>query len=130
MPDPNKAPKLSERLRALREQGVDARAAIKAAAAAKPKYANRPRDRAYMSWIATLPCAVCGVQPVDVAHVGDRAFGQKCPDRQTIPLCRAHHLEGPAAAHVLGKKFWQHHGLNRDEHLASLERAYRVKIAV
>jgi len=62
--------------------------------------------------------------PTEAAHVGERGLGQKCSDRETIPLCAAHHRTGPESHHVLGKKFWQHHGLDRDEIVAELNRLY------
>ena len=78
------------------------------------KYARRRRDHAYLSWIRTLPCLLCGRRPAEAAHFGARAFGQKCSDRETGPLCAWDHRLGPHSQHALGKRFWQHHGLDRD----------------
>lgn len=77
-----------------------------------------------MAWIASLPCAVCGRQPVEVAHVGTRGFGQKCSDLETAPLCIAHHREGRESHHRLGKCFWDFHRIDRAELSARLQRAY------
>ncbi len=72
-----------------------------------------------------LPCAV-----VDVAHIGVRGRGQRCKDRDTMPLGAWHHREktcpggGPESHHSLGKKFWAFHGLDREEVIATLNRLY------
>lgn len=70
-----------------------------------------------------MPCVVCNrckvriswisYSRVEAAHVGFRGLGQKCPDRQTVPLCAFHHRAGPHAAHVLGRKFWDFWKLDR-----------------
>jgi hypothetical protein len=75
----------------------------------KGKYARRERDLAYMKLVKTLPCAVSAtptrwtrIAPalctlctgeVQADHAGSRAMGRKCPDDETIPLCRKHHRE-------------------------------------
>ena len=53
------------------------------------------RDPAYLAFIRSLPCAVCPRTPprVEAAHVGRRGLGQKCSDREAIPLCSLHHQE-------------------------------------
>lgn len=61
----------------------------------------------------------------EVAHVGERGLGQKCSDRETVPLCAEHHRTGPHAHHVLGKNFWDCHGLDRDAIIAKLNEQYR-----
>lgn len=65
----------------------------------------------------------------EVAHVGDRGLMQKCSDRETIPLCAEHHRTGKDAHHVLGKRFWAHHGLDRDALVAELQRRYDAEVA-
>lgn len=109
-------------------------------------------DPAYRNFIGSMPCRVCyeelyrwadgdltlgdlrelshtvyGRQKsrTEVAHVGDRGRGQKCPDSQAIPLCGIeHHREGPKSHHVLGKGFWAHHGLDREAVIRQLNEAY------
>lgn len=95
-------------------------------------------DIDYKAWIATLPCIVCvrGVIEMlqiapftwiarsEAAHVGDRGLGQKSSDRETIPLCMQHHRTGKDAAHVIGKRFWIHHGLDRVKLIAEFNREY------
>lgn len=90
-------------------------------------------DEDYKAFIGGLACVVCMIQeegkPVprgkrrgysqvtrtEVAHVGVRGLSQKCSDREAIPLCIFHHEHGyPESHHTLGKKFWEHHGIDRD----------------
>lgn len=99
------------------------------------------RDRKYLAWIRILPCVVCyrhfwrhfierkfTLEEIrilaalswerqrlltEAAHVGQRGFGQKCSDRETIPLCGHCHRTGPHALHRLGKNFWSFHGIDR-----------------
>jgi len=94
----------------------------------RSKYARRKRDLLYMAWIRTLPCICCGSRLfVEAAHVGDRAFGQKCPDTETLPLCRKHHRLGPQSHHHLGKRFWLVWNLNRDHLIARLNANYECR---
>jgi len=71
----------------------------------------------YLDFIRQWPCVLATtgdcVGPVEAAHVGDRGLGQKCRDEEAIPLCGYHHRTGPDSQHVLGKKFWETHGINR-----------------
>lgn len=55
------------------------------------------RNAAYMKWVRSCDCVVCG-QPSDDAHhrYGDgwiKGAGTKVSDLWTIPLCRTHHDE-------------------------------------
>lgn len=88
---------------------------------------GRVKDREYLGWIASQPCCVptCKSKHLhkwqevagsrtEAAHVGARGLAQKCSDRETIPLCAWHHRTGDHSHHVLGKKFWDEHGLDRD----------------
>lgn len=88
------------------------------------KYSRRKRYPEFMRFVASLTCVVCGRHPVEVAHVGERAFGQKCSDTETLPLCVEHHREGKFSQHRLGKHFWKHHGIEKAELIARLQRAY------
>ena len=65
-----------------------------------------------------------------VAHIGLRGIGQKCPDRQAMPLCAIHHLHqtaggGPDSHHTIGRAFWSRHGIDRDNVIAILNELYR-----
>lgn len=69
-------------------------------AAAVPK-APPVRAPAYLRWIATLPCIVCGIEGyTQAAHQNkDRGLGQKSSDLDCFPLCctrpghMGHHME-------------------------------------
>jgi hypothetical protein len=85
------------------------------------------RDTRYLAWIRTQPCIICPPwkrSQIEAAHVGPRGVGQKCSDRQTVPLCLRHHQTGRDAHHRLGRRFWEHHGLNRDAVIADLVTRY------
>lgn len=69
------------------------------------------------------PWITCG--PTEAAHVGPRGLGQKCKDREAMPLGTKHHEHqtaggGPESHHTLGKRFWEHHGLEKETVLAIL----------
>ena len=83
-------------------------------------------DEAYLAFIRKLPCIVCGaVRYVEAAHVGARGLGQKCSDREALPMCPAHHRTGPDAYHVLGgKSFWKVWGLDRFRLIEEHNRQY------
>lgn len=68
----------------------------------------------------------CGI--TEAAHVGIRGLGQKCSDREAIPLGEAHHRTGPDSHHVLGKKFWEHHKIDRDAAIAFFQAAYSMEV--
>jgi hypothetical protein len=90
-------------------------------------------DEAYLRWIRKLPCICCGtLRYVEAAHVGRRGLGQKCSDREALPICEKHHRTGPEAAHVLGRKFWAVWGLDRYRLIEEHNREYeqeRSKVA-
>jgi hypothetical protein len=90
----------------------------------KSKYARRERDRAYLVWIRTLPCLLCGRRPSEAAHLGARPFGQKCSDRETGPLCAWDHRLGPYSHHALGRRFWQHYRIDRATLIRGLNESY------
>lgn len=114
--------------------------------ASKPKRGPL-KDPDYLEWITSLFCAACEVTVVarsaevsypyacqvslmrqkshsEAAHVGERGLGQKCSDRETIPLCAEHHRTGQDAHHVLGKRFWEHHGLDKAGIISRLNAEY------
>lgn len=80
-----------------------------------------------MGWISTLGCIVCGSKPVEVAHVGERAFGRKCSDRHTLPLCTYHHLDTKLGHHgAIGRNFWQYWRVDRDDAIRGLNTMYAL----
>lgn len=82
-------------------------------------------DDDYRKFIKTFPCICCGSRTwIECAHVGQRGSGQKCSDYETLPLCPAHHVQGPQAHHVLGKRFWSVWGLDRYALIEKFNRLY------
>jgi hypothetical protein len=67
----------------------------------KSKYARRERDIPYMMRVKKMRCSVrvhCATTSrcqgrIEADHAGERPFGQKCPDSETIPMCQKHHRE-------------------------------------
>lgn len=68
-------------------------------AARKPKRLSKrtPEASAYMAFVRTLSCIVCGRVPVDASHVSlgpnDKGIGMKVSDFQVVPHCRKCHQE-------------------------------------
>lgn len=82
-------------------------------------------DDGYLRWLRKLPCAVCGTSRyIEAAHVGERGLGQRCSDRQAIPLCEAHHRTGLKSQHVMGRNFWIFWELDRYELIEQLNERY------
>lgn len=64
---------------------------------------TREHDRAWLMAVKRQPCAAPGAPEgcegvIEADHVGRRGVGQKCSDRETIPLCSRHHAERHALA--------------------------------
>lgn len=106
----------------------------------KPRKKRKGENPEYLAWLRSRHCAVpiflpggfwvehresagCG-GTVEAAHVGERGLGQKCSDAQAIPLCSQHHRIGATSNHVLGKSFWEYHGINRKEVIEKLNAMY------
>ena len=58
------------------------------------------RDRPYLEWVRTLPCAVLALLrrtpcfgPIEAHHPTGSGLALKSPDRAAFPLCRGHHRE-------------------------------------
>lgn len=103
----------------------------------------RVRDKAYLGWIAALPCVACAVngrgfrEGVHVAHIrmgvpgitGWREVGkaEKPSDSRVAPLCIAHHLEGPDAQHRMSERgFWDRLGIWPPAFCRALRQAYEA----
>lgn len=104
------------------------------------------KDPEYLEWLRAWPCLVCafhygedfdtlrsefwrgavarGYAAAEAAHVGIRGLGQKCPDREAIPLCVSHHRTGKDSHHVKGRAFWEFHGIVRQQVVAQLQAIY------
>jgi hypothetical protein len=88
------------------------------------------RDAAYLAWIRTLGCAVCGRHSaVEAAHttaLGSRGLSQKSSDYSAIPLCVGHHRGNVGSYHALGeRKFEVVHGVDIGELVGRLMSWYR-----
>ena len=72
------------------------------------------RQPAYLRWIRSLPCSVCGTnRTVEAAHTGPHGVSQKSSDRSAIPLCARHHRTGQDSYHKLGpRQFSEAHHLD------------------
>lgn len=74
----------------------------------KPK-AERGTTKArdHLSRVKQLPCVICRKHgPSDAHHVICGRYGSsKASDFEVIPLCKAHHQDGPDAIHN-GKASW------------------------
>ncbi len=59
-----------------------------------PRRSGRVRDEAWLAEVRKLACAACfNPGPCEPDHVGRRGLGQKCSDRETIPLCARCHRD-------------------------------------
>ena len=65
------------------------------------------KARAHIARVKQLPCVICcSPGPSDAHHVFCGRFGStKASDFEVIPLCKAHHQDGPDAIHN-GKASW------------------------
>lgn len=103
----------------------------------------RVRDKAFLGFVAQLPCVSCICRGLpqrtrtEVAHVkcgfpeaGWRAFGhsERSDDRKTVSLCVECHRTGPAAQHAnLGgdeRHFWRKLAVYPPALCAALVEAY------
>ncbi len=94
------------------------------------------RCPAYLAWIRTLCCVVCGQATgqfirIEAAHttvLGARGFGQRSSDFSAIPLCGWDHRVGPASYHRLGeRKFAERHGIDLRELVSALNTLYESR---
>lgn len=56
---------------------------------------DRVRSEAYLRYVRTKPCLICGGQ-AEAHHLTfaqPRAKGRKNGDQWTVPLCHGHHME-------------------------------------
>lgn len=54
---------------------------------------KRKTDRAYLDYIKTLPCVICGRRPTDPSHIRTRKSGGSDLPHNVFPKCRKHHVE-------------------------------------
>ncbi len=91
------------------------------------------RNPAYLRWIRNnnwcLLCEKYGSETgtpwrTESAHSGPHGISQKASDLDSLPLCGRHHRTGKDSYHVLGTKFFQHHGLDREQIISRLRSEY------
>lgn len=86
----------------------------------KPKAGASPNaeERQHLAHVASLPCLVCGVEPVTVHHVTASVHGGRISrsHKRVVPLCPKHHLiqHGPReSVEALGHAgFYKAHGID------------------
>lgn len=94
-------------------------------------YSRRKRYPIFMAWIKTQPCMCCGARRgIEAAHCGPRAFGQKCDDRETLPLCKDDHTEGNHSHHKAGKNFWTFWDIDRDAMFKKYQAMFAEQVGV
>lgn len=78
------------------------------------------KDPAYLAAIHDLPCVICEnwgflqITPTEAHHtICGRHSQRKTPDRQAIPLCRAHHT-GAEGIHTQRKWWVENYGPDTD----------------
>ena len=87
---------------------------------------RRKKDPAHLARVASLPCCVCGVSPVEVHHIrSGMGMGQRAGDDETIPLCPWHHRTGPVAFHAGPRVFQAAFGSERELLARTMERLGR-----
>lgn len=100
----------------------------------KPRKKQPGDDPKYLAWIRTLPCELfpCLADPckgvTEAHHASDHGFAQRAPDKTAIPLCSRHHRESTIAVHIMGKRFWAFHNLDRDEIIKELNERYLAQL--
>jgi len=97
----------------------------------------RERDPGYLAWLRRQPCVICGTRrKVEAAHVragypdagwAPTGMMQKPDDRRSVPLCSAHHREGPDAQHRASERaWWSNHGIDPPDLCRALYAAFEA----
>lgn len=96
------------------------------------------RDRAYLDFIRSLPCMICGKVGVEAHHQaakGDGTMGGKPGDDRTLPLCIYHHAFGGTEDHrgsvhglgkTTGRVFWQSYSVDVEAWIVRLNNAFAI----
>jgi|VirMetMinimDraft_7_1064189.scaffolds.fasta_scaffold161033_2 hypothetical protein len=73
---------------------------------------NTKKSLAHISRVKELPCVICRKPgPSDAHHIICDRYGQaKTSDFDVIPLCKAHHQDGPEAIHQNKRQWVEKHG--------------------
>ena len=57
-------------------------------------------SKRHMGRVASLPCCVCGAEPVEVHHIMEgRTPGRRASDWLTLPVCPLHHRDNKHGIH-------------------------------
>lgn len=94
------------------------------------RHGKAATNKTYLDWIRAQHCIICAaartrqVERTEAAHTGERGLSQKASDLEAIPLCGWHHRLGKDAHHVLGKNFWAHHGIVREDLVRDLQQQF------
>lgn len=111
---------------------------------------GRVCDEKYLAFIRELPCVVCvgferflrllngthtwgdvayamehpSYSPIEAAHSGPHGISQKADDDTALPLCCQHHRTGRDSYHVIGRRFFEHHWIDRGRLLTELRNRF------
>lgn len=96
---------------------------------------RRSLSTGFLRYVHGKPCLICGA-PGEAAHVRygsiahgkvETGAGRRPDDRWTVPLCPAHHREGPDAQHGSNeRKWWQAKGIDPLSTAALLFSAFKA----
>lgn len=79
-----------------------------------PTATEKTAGRLHLAKVASLPCVICGVSPVECHHVICGRYSQRrAPDTHTIPLCYLHH-RGAEGIHTRREWWVQTYGPDTD----------------
>lgn len=107
--------------------GVPHKAAIRPGVSKRPKKlilraGGIPQNLRYLAFIRSCPCILFNLRGlhecsgrIEAAHTGRRGRGQKAADETALPMCCSLHRTGKFSHHVLGRKFWEYFGLDREK---------------
>lgn len=94
---------------------------------------RQPAESAYLRWIRSLPCAICGGAcglPSEAAHTlafGASGMAQKSPHRSCVPLCSWCHTMGPNAYHRMPEWKWAEcHSIDVEALVVQLNECFSV----
>lgn len=97
-------------------------------------YSRRVRNLPYLAWIRTLPCCRCGRIPVEpflneAAHTGARAYSQKAPDEQAVPLCGRCHRTDKDSQTNQSRGWFERNGIDLPKLVRELNEIYLLRKA-
>lgn len=91
---------------------------------------RQQEDPAYLDFVRSFPCCICGELPVEPHHepLKGAGGGGDWHDHKTVPLCQRHHNAGRQSRHGVGSllRFQEIHGVVLADVIAELNTAYGV----